>query len=244
MREREVVSRYIDEFTEDKIIKVIKAYLIDGFSHRKIQWEILGIPAPDRGGGFIAMDILHYFDIDGTKKEILRNNEINDLIVSSNGKYQKALKKLKAYLDEEIIADKVIKGLDIDYVDNTEIKVTTKQRVGQDVLRRYILDIYGQECALCQIDKADLLICSHIVPWKDDEKNRLNPRNAICLCALHDKLFDRGYFSLNQNHEIIYTAKSDDMINVLMKDLEFKAPNENTPDPELLKRHYQLYTGE
>jgi len=32
---------------------------------------------------------------------------------------------------------------------------------------------------------------SHIVPWAEDERNRLNPRNGLCLNALHDRAFDR-----------------------------------------------------
>jgi len=40
-----------------------------------------------------------------------------------------------------------------------------------------------------------LLIASHIVPWSKDKQNRLNPRNGLCLSALHDKAFDRGMIS-------------------------------------------------
>lgn len=234
------MSRHIDDFTEEEVLMVVKAYLVDGLSHRKIQWEILGLPAPDRGGGYIAMDILHYFDIDGKKKEILKDKNIDELIQSSTGKFKESLIKLKAYICEEVKAEKIIKGLNTEKIDNTEITVTTKQRVGQNKLRDYILEIYNYQCALCEINKDDLLICSHIIPWKIDEENRLNPRNAICLCALHDKLFDKGYFSLNENYEIIFTSKTDDMIKSLLKDLKFREPSQHSPDIDLLKKHFTL----
>lgn len=71
--------------------------------------------------------------------------------------------------------------------------------------------------------------------------DRLNPRNAICLCSLHDKLFDRGYFSLNSDYEITYTSKTDDMIKSLVENLKFKEPSTDSPSPELLEKHLSLF---
>ncbi|MBV4414663.1 HNH endonuclease [Clostridium tyrobutyricum] len=235
------MTRYIHRFTQEEILKVIKAYLLDGLSHRKIQSKILGLPAPDNGGGFIAMEILHYYNITGDKKGILETEDINYLIKNSTGIYVNILKKLKAYLQEDDECEKAIKGLTIKGIVNTEITIETKQRVGQNKLRDYILNIYDHKCALCDIDKDDLLICSHIVPWRIDEKKRLNPKNAICLCALHDKLFDKGYFSLDENYEIKLGLRADEKISRLLKDKNFKEPIENLPDKQLLKIHFNSY---
>jgi len=35
-----------------------------------------------------------------------------------------------------------------------------------------------------------LLVASHIVPWRSDPGNRLNPKNGLCLSAIHDRAFD------------------------------------------------------
>ncbi len=35
------------------------------------------------------------------------------------------------------------------------------------------------------------LTASHIIPWAEDAQNRLNPKNGLCLNALHDRAFDR-----------------------------------------------------
>lgn len=235
------LASYIHKFTEEEVIKVVKSYLVDGLSHRKIQSQILGLPAPNNGGGYIAMDILHYFNIHGDDKGILLKEDINNLIENANGNYNEILRKIKAYLEEENITQKIIKGLKTDGIVSTEITIETKQRVGQDKLRDYILDIYEHKCALCDIDKDDLLICSHIIPWRVEEKNRLNPKNAICLCALHDKLFDKGYFSLNESYEIIFGSKADDKIMSILKDVKFREPLESLPDKELLEIHYNSY---
>ena len=56
---------------------VIEAYLINNWSHRRIQSEILGIEAPQRGGGFEAMKILHKFEIKEEHKNML-NGQVLD----------------------------------------------------------------------------------------------------------------------------------------------------------------------
>lgn len=233
----------INNFSELEILKVVKAYLLDGFSHRKIQWEILGIPAPTRGGGFVTMKILHEFGIYKEHKGILKNIEIDELIESSEGNLKNILISLKSYLIEEENADIIINSNKEEYfkVKNTELSYEVKIRVGQDKLRSRVLENYNYKCALCNINKEDLLICSHIVAWKLDEKNRLNPRNAICLCALHDKLFDKGYFSIDTNYKVIYTKKSDQLIKDLMENVKFRKPKREAPDPELLSRHMKLH---
>ena len=62
---------------DDREYKVLKAYLVDGWSHRKIQREILKLDAPARGGGFVAMDILHKYNITGEYKAILKNRHLS-----------------------------------------------------------------------------------------------------------------------------------------------------------------------
>jgi hypothetical protein len=57
----------ITNYKKSTLVEVFKAYLYDEKSHRHIQENILKVPAPARGGGFVAMGILHYFEIDGQK---------------------------------------------------------------------------------------------------------------------------------------------------------------------------------
>lgn len=59
-----------DKYTE---LKVLRAYLIEGLSHRQIQRELLNLPAPTNGGGFVAMEILHKYGITGEYKGIYSN---------------------------------------------------------------------------------------------------------------------------------------------------------------------------
>lgn len=78
-----------------------------------------------------------------------------------------------------------------------------KTRVNQSFFRQVVLANYGSKCALTGIDIPDLLIASHIIPWADDVNERLNPANGICLSALYDKAFDKGYITFDDNGVVI-----------------------------------------
>ncbi len=233
------MGRYIKNFDEITILKVIKAYLVDGLSHRKIQREILDIPAPDNGGGYIAMDILHHYGILGIHKSILSDNNFEDAIDEYTN-IKTVLVLLEEYIELEKEAQKKIENKDF-VVDSktTVVKRETKIRINQDALRKRILESYSHECAICNINKDDLLICSHIKPWSIDEENRLNPSNAICLCVLHDKLFDRGYFGFDKDYNIVICNKSDKIISDMLTGLRFKKPIRDIPDKKFLLYHLQ-----
>ncbi len=77
--------------------KVIYAYLKKSLSHRKIQSDVLGAEAPARGGGFLAMEILHEFDIEGDKKGVLIKVPFSSEYQNAHGKYLEALELLKKH---------------------------------------------------------------------------------------------------------------------------------------------------
>src|SRR5665647_2819139 len=60
----------------------------------------------------------------------------------------------------------------------------------RDFFRSLILSVYNEQCAICNMPVRRLLVASHIVPWSVDPSQRMNPRNGICLCSLHDRAFD------------------------------------------------------
>ena len=67
-----------------------------------------------------------------------------------------------------------------------------KTRVNQNVFRKIVLANYNGKCALTGIDISELLVACHIIPWSENEQERLNPENGICLSSLYDKAFDKG----------------------------------------------------
>lgn len=87
----------------------------------------------------------------------------------------------------------------------------TQIRVGQHFFRRAVISAYQGRCCITGLTEARLLVASHIVPWRTDKNNRLNPRNGLCLSALHDKAFDLGLFTLTLNLKIKNSQKLKEM---------------------------------
>jgi putative restriction endonuclease len=116
------------------------------------------------------------------------------------------------FRSEQILAEKEKTTIEKKYKDILEdlkdLKGETvirevKTRVNQSVFRQMVLGNYSTQCAITGIDIPELLFASHIVPWSQNEKERLNPENGICLSPLYDKAFDRGLIGINTNYEII-----------------------------------------
>ena len=119
------------------------------------------------------------------------------------------------------LAKKKDKGIDyiIDSDDQTLVVETfpygedrekaTKIRVGQYYFRKTILTAYHNKCCITGINEKQLLVASHIKPWSisDRETERVNPRNGLCLNALHDKAFDRGLITITPKYEVIISSK-------------------------------------
>lgn len=77
--------------------------------------------------------------------------------------------------------------------DETEKMSIYKRRVGQDILRKNLLELYRSRCMLTGIDNKELLRVSHIKPWKDcNDNEKLDENNCLLLSALWDAAFDRG----------------------------------------------------
>jgi putative restriction endonuclease len=52
-----------------------------------------------------------------------------------------------------------------------------------------------------------LLVASHIKPWGRFPDQRLNPRNGLCLSALHDAAFDAGLITLDDKLSVILSKR-------------------------------------
>jgi predicted restriction endonuclease len=123
--------------------------------------------------------------------------------------------------------------------------VMTEVRIKQSFFRRAVLSSYKQRCCITNISEPRLLVASHIVPWKSDAKNRLNPRNGLCLSALHDKAFDRGLITITDEFRVqvspaLGTFANESFIKDTLLVLNGKPitlPEKFAPDVAFLKRH-------
>ena len=124
------------------------------------------------------------------------------------------------------ISTKLIRYFDI-VKEGEDVDSETKRRKGQDYFRRMILANYGCRCALTGINIPQLLLASHIIPWAENEQERLNPENGICLSSLYDKAFDTGLISFTNEQRVIFSVRLMDNVG---KDYYTKyfVPIENT----------------
>ncbi len=120
-----------------------------------------------------------------------------------------------------------------------------RSRVNQHFFRSTILAAYEDKCCITGMPIPGLLTASHIVPWSVDSENRLNPRNGLCLNAMHDRAFDRGLLTITAE----YRVKLSPIISGLDEDAAVRdfliryegvpitLPSRFVPDPSFLKYH-------
>lgn len=89
----------------------------------------------------------------------------------------------------------------------TEMKRLTRQRIGQIFFRNAVLASYEYRCCITGLAVPELLRASHIVPWSISEPDRLNPANGLCLNAMHDAAFDKGFITLDTDRKVVLSAQ-------------------------------------
>jgi putative restriction endonuclease len=133
-------------------------------------------------------------------------------------------------------------------VASTDREAIRRVRVTQHLFRAMILSGYRDQCAICTLPARELLVASHIIGWAMDKAHRMNPRNGICLCSLHDRAFDTGLLNIDEEYKVHITArcKVNPEHRVAREMLYYfdgttmTLPERWTPDPYLLARRRQL----
>mgnify|MGYP001050324362 CR=1 FL=1 len=77
-----------------------------------------------------------------------------------------------------------------------------KVRTSQGKFRENLLKA-SPICKVCGMNIPNLLVASHIKPWKDcNDNERIDIYNGLLLCPVHDAVFDRGYISFDSEGNI------------------------------------------
>ena len=131
-----------------------------------------------------------------------------------------------------------------DYPVGQDRVVQTTTRIGQSFFRSMILSAYNERCCITGLSIPSLLVASHIVPWSHDKQDRVNPRNGLLLSTLHDKAFDNGILTLNDDMTVRISPKhsgSDDRYFSesieRYEGLPIRLPQKFAPDQDLLSYH-------
>ena len=159
-----------------------------------------------------------------------------------------------AYESERLLADRL--GRPLEEVAEIEVKdlpvagiereAIVRVRVNQSFFRRRIVSAYEFRCCVTGLAVRELLVASHIVPWAQDAANRLNPRNGLCLNALHDRAFDRGLMWVDASFVVRFSdrlradARKPDTTLAWLTSFDgqpLHLPKRFSPDPVFLRRH-------
>jgi hypothetical protein len=119
-----------------------------------------------------------------------------------------------------------------------------EQRIKQAFFRRAVLSSYRGRCCMSGVDVPKLLVASHIVPWSKDAGNRLNPRNGLCLSAIHDRAFDQGLITLTDDLRVLVSRSLRESNNeftratfAALHQREIERPERFAPDRAFLDWH-------
>jgi len=162
-----------------------------------------------------------------------------------------------AYESERLIAEyshkKIEETTQIDTENlpqGKEREVVVRQRVNQSFFRSAVLNSYNFVCCISGVGNPQLLDACHIVDWSEDEKNRTNPCNGLCMTPLFHRAYDKYLLAITPDYKIIV---SDEMIEHTTKE-DFKRylqglngtaitlPDKFMPSKELLDVHYGKFT--
>ena len=195
---------------------------------------------------------------------IFRNISTNQTSYPQKGFCSAAVNKLldyhKQYLKEKKantivagissgskVSKELIKFFDIDK-EGRDIEVKTRTRLGQSYFRRMVLANYGGKCCVTGLDVPQTLRASHIVAWKLDKSNRMNPENGLCLSATYDAAFDKYLISFDDDYRMILSKSikeyfTNDVSREYFEKYEGKKitlPSLYMPSKKLLEKHRNL----
>ncbi|CAM3760485.1 hypothetical protein VA7868_03135 [Vibrio aerogenes CECT 7868] len=89
------------------------------------------------------------------------------------------------------------------HLNETEKEILVNTRMGQGTYRRQLIDLW-QGCAVTGYRNTQMLVASHIKPWrKSTPDEKLDKYNGLLLLANLDKAFDRGFITFDLHGKIM-----------------------------------------
>lgn len=164
----------------------------------------------------IEIKPIGYYPGDGIKYEDLLRHGLNGAIrgpIGANGLLGEfvrsipvrdfELKEVDDLREESWKLSETVKNLT-----GKDVEAVVQSRRNQGLFRKLLYDKYNGKCCLCGLEVGHLLVASHIKPWKDsDENEKVSVDNGLLLCPNHDKLFDTGDISFDENGRIMIASE-------------------------------------
>lgn len=124
--------------------------------------------------------------------------------VETPAAFHDLLRLLASGVSDKLFSD--LQEIELADVPETQKLELRQTRIGQGKFRHHLLEEFGSKCLLTGIAMSDVLVASHIKPWRSSNNvERLDPKNGILLAAHVDALFDKGYISFTDSGEVLYS---------------------------------------
>jgi putative restriction endonuclease len=134
------------------------------------------------------------------------HDDLNETVPASE-EALRALFGAKAGSDLEVVPKVGFRVRKLPPTGDTEAIANVKVRRGQQFFRNAVINHFGGRCAVTGMAMRELLVASHILPWRTHPTERLNVLNGISLSRMHDAAFDVGLISFDSDYRLILSPK-------------------------------------
>lgn len=110
-----------------------------------------------------------------------------------------------------------------------------KQRVGIQYFRKLVLRNFEYSCCICRFDLEQLLDAAHIISWKKDPMNRLNPSNGLSFCRIHHGAFDVRFLDIDSNLTIKISDDIKESENESVQSMIVRYDGEKIVEPKMFE---------
>ena len=161
-----------------------------------------------------------------------------------------------AYESERLIAKYLGKSIEEtsgittnDLPQGKEREVVVRQRVNQSFFRAAVMSSYNFRCCISGVQTPELVEACHIVDWSENEQNRTNPRNGLCLNPFFHKAYDKLLISITPDFDIVIPdslIESVDSIDTKtylsqLNGTKINLPDKFLPQKDFLDIHHQKF---
>lgn len=115
--------------------------------------------------------------------------------------------------------------------------------------RSAVMSAYNFQCCISGVGNPALLEACHIVDWVKDNKNRINPKNGLCMNPFFHKAYDKHLLTITPDYTILISEEllqhtSETLFKTYLKEIngiKIFLPDKFLPQRELLEIHYNNY---
>lgn len=128
-------------------------------------------------------------------------------------------------------------------LNDTEKTIMVNTRMGQGHFRAKLVNMWGG-CAVTGYRNTQMLLASHIKPWRDsNNQERLDEFNGLLLLANLDKAFDLGFMSFDDQGKVLISSQLEHPeVLGLQENMAFNIMREHKP--YLGYHRSELFKGE